>query len=159
MNRENQKSDEDRKQLLNSGNEDLSILPTVSDFPIFLKVKEFYILAHKLSSMQCPSEMKELLKVLYNLSGSESEVMYYLCNNEARATEIADELSKDRSTVQRYLSKLQSTGLVQRESKVEDGKKGRYYIYRIQDKKKMKEEVKQRMKQWEKEKMEVLEEI
>ena len=109
--------------------------------------------------MQCPGEMKELLKVLYNLSGSESEVMYYLCNNEARATEIAEELGKDRSTVQRYLSKLQSTGLVQRESKVEKGKKGRYYIYRIKDKKQMKEEVKQRMKQWEKEKMEVLEDI
>lgn len=109
--------------------------------------------------MQCPTEIKELLKVLYNLSSSETEVMYYLCNNEARTSEIAKELGKDRSTVQRYLSKLQTTGLLQRESKVKDGKKGRYYIYSVPDKDKMKQEVKDRLKDWEDEKLEVLEEL
>jgi len=78
--------------------------------------------------MECPPDIKELLKLLYNLSGSETEVMYYLCDKEARATEIADSLEKYRSTVQRYLSKLRSAGLVERRSKVEK-KKERTLLY------------------------------
>ena len=109
--------------------------------------------------MECPTEIKQLLKVLYNLSSSETEVLYYLCDNEARASDIADELGKDRSTVQRYLSKLQSTGLVERESKVEEGKRGRYYIYSVPDKGEMKSEVKGRMQKWEKEKLDVLNDL
>ena len=109
--------------------------------------------------MECPSEIKQLLKVLYNLSGSETEVMYYLCDNEARASEIADELGKDRSTIQRYLSKLRSTGLVERESKVEAGKRGRYYVYSIPDKEEMKDKIEQRMNEWEDDRMSVLDEI
>lgn len=109
--------------------------------------------------MECPSEMKQLLKVLYNLSGSETQVMYYLCDNEARASDIAEELGKDRSTVQRYLSKLRSTGLVERESKVEDGKRGRYYVYSVPDKDVMKEKIRDRMQEWEDDKMQVLEGI
>ncbi|MFB6115675.1 MAG: ArsR family transcriptional regulator [Candidatus Nanohalobium sp.] len=109
--------------------------------------------------MKCPGEIKELLKVLYNLSGSETEVLYYLCDNEAKASEIAEELGKDRSTIQRYLSKLRSTGLVKRESLVENGKKGRSYVYKVPDKSEMKEKIHDRMEEWEKEKMEVLEDI
>lgn len=109
--------------------------------------------------MKCPTEIRQLLKVLYNLSSSETEVLYYLCDDEARASDIADELGKDRSTVQRYLSKLQSTGLVERESQVEEGKRGRYYIYFVPDKEEMKSEVKERMQEWEQEKMNVLDGI
>ena len=109
--------------------------------------------------MNCPSEIKQLLKVLYNLSSSETEVMYFLCDNEARASEIAEELGKDRSTIQRYLSKLRTTGLVTRESVVEDGKRGRFYVYSVPDKEKMKEKVKNRMNEWEGEKLDVLDEI
>ena len=109
--------------------------------------------------MECPTEIKELLKVLYNLSSSETEVMYYLCNNSARASEIADELGKDRSTIQRYLSKLRATGLVTRESVVEEGKRGRYYVYSVPDKEEMQEKVKERMDKWEEEKLEVLESL
>ncbi|WEL23462.1 helix-turn-helix domain-containing protein [Candidatus Nanohalovita haloferacivicina] len=109
--------------------------------------------------MNCPTEIKQLLKVLYNLSSSETEVLYYLCSNEARASEIADELGKDRSTIQRYLSKLQSTGLLQRESMVEEGKRGRYYVYSVPDKEKLKEKVRVRMDEWADEKLEVLEDI
>ncbi len=109
--------------------------------------------------MECPREIKQLLKTLYNLSSSETEVMYYLCNNRARASEIAEELGKDRSTIQRYLSKLQTTGLIQRESVVEEGKRGRYFAYSISSKEKMKQRIKDRMEEWEKEKLEVLDEI
>jgi predicted transcriptional regulator len=109
--------------------------------------------------MECPTEIKELLKVLYNLSSSETEVMYYLCDEEARASEIADDLGKDRSTVQRYLSKLRTAGLVKRDSKVEEGKRGRYYIYSVPDKDEMKEEVRTKMDEWEDEKLDLLDEI
>ena len=109
--------------------------------------------------MECPAEMKELLKVLYNLSSSETEVMYYLCSNDARATEIAEELGKDRSTVQRYLSKLRTAGLVKRESKVEEGKRGRYYIYSIEDREELKQKIRDRMDEWEEEKLQVIEDL
>ena len=109
--------------------------------------------------MRCPGEIQRLLKVLYGLSGSETEVMYYLCDNEARASEIAEELGKDRSTIQRYLSKLMSSGLIERESMIEDGKKGRYYLYSVPDKKEMKGKIREKMNQWEKDKMEVLEQL
>jgi predicted transcriptional regulator len=109
--------------------------------------------------MQCPGEIKELLKVLYNLSGSETEVMYYLCDEEARASDIAEELGKDRSTIQRYLSTLRTAGLVKRESIVEEGKRGRYYVYSVPDKEELKSKIGERMEEWEKERLEVLEDL
>lgn len=109
--------------------------------------------------MQCPGEIKELLKVLYNLSGSETEVMYYLCDEEARASEIADDLGKDRSTIQRYLSTLRTAGLVERESAVKEGKRGRYYVYSVPDKEELKSKIRERMEEWEKERLEVLEDL
>ncbi len=109
--------------------------------------------------MKCPREIKDLLKVLYNLSPSETEVMYYLCDNEARASDIGEELGKDRSTVQRYLSKLRSAGLVERESVVEEGKKGRFYVYTVRDKEELKQKIENRLDTWKDEKLEVLEEI
>jgi predicted transcriptional regulator len=109
--------------------------------------------------MECPSEIKQLLKVLYNLSGSETEVMYFLCDNEARVSEIAEELGKDRSTIQRYLSKLRSAGLIQRETVTEKGKKGRYYIYSVPDKQEMKENIQEKMQEWEDDKMDILEQL
>jgi len=109
--------------------------------------------------MECPTEIKQLLKVLYNLSSSETEVLYYLCNNEARASDIAEELGKDRSTVQRYLSTLRTADLVERQGKVEDGKRGRYYVYSIPDKEKMKKQIQVRLGEWKQEKLDVLEQI
>ena len=109
--------------------------------------------------MKCPTEIRELLKVLYNLTGSEAEVMYFLCNNEARASEIAEELEKDRSTIQRYLSKLRTTGLVRRESVVEEGKRGRFYVYAVADKEIMKNKIKRRMNEWKNERISALEDL
>lgn len=109
--------------------------------------------------MKCPREIKDLLKVLYNLSPSETEVMYYLCDNEARASDIGEELGKDRSTVQRYLSKLRSAGLVERESVVKEGKKGRFYVYTVRDKEELKQKIENRLDAWKDEKLRVLEEI
>lgn len=109
--------------------------------------------------MKCPGEIKELLKVLYNLSGSETEVLYFLCSREGRASDIAEELGKDRSTVQRYLSKLRTTGLVERESVVREGKRGRHYVYSVPDKEEMKEKIEDRMEDWKQDRLEILEEL
>ena len=109
--------------------------------------------------VQCPSEMKQLLKTLYNLSGSETEVLYYLCDNEGRTSDIAEELGKDRTTVQRYLSKLMGTGLLERRSETEGSDGGRYYIYRTTDKQELKQKVKDKMQRWEEDKIQVLEQI
>lgn len=109
--------------------------------------------------MKCPPEIKDLMKVLYNLSSSETEVLYYLCNNEAKVVEIAEDLEKDRSTVQRYLSTLRTTGLIKRESKVEENKKGRYFVYRVADKDELKQKVEERMEEWKEEKFDKMESI
>ena len=111
------------------------------------------------SVMECPTEIKEMLKVLYNLSSAETEVLYFLCDNEARASKIADEIGKDRSTVQRYLSTLRTAGLVERESITGDSKRGRYYVYEVSDKDKLKNKVRNRMDEWRDEKLEVLDEM
>lgn len=97
--------------------------------------------------------------MLYDLSGSETQVMYYLCDNDARASDIAEEFGKDRSTIQRYLSKLRSAGLIERESVVEEGKRGRYYVYSVPDKKRLKRKIQERMDEWEDDKMSVLDDL
>lgn len=122
-------------------------------------MKEFLILHHSLSIMDCPSELKELLKVIYGLSGSEAEVLTRVCEEEWRADALAEELGKDRSTVQRYLSKLRSANLVSRETVNEPGKRGRHYIYMAPEPQELKKQIRQRMKEWENDKLEVLEEV
>lgn len=109
--------------------------------------------------MNCPAELQELLKVLYSLNPSEAEVFYYLCDNEKRVSKVAENLDKDRSTVQRYLSKLRSAGLVKRRSKVEEGKKGRYFIYTTEDKERLKEKIKKRLEDWSRDKKEKIDSI
>lgn len=107
--------------------------------------------------MGCSQEVKDLLKTLYGLSSSESEVLTLLCDGEGRRIEvIAEEVGKDRSTVQRYISKLRAVGLVSRRAETEG--RGRFYIYRI-DKEKMKKKVKNRLDEWVDEKLEELERI
>ncbi|MFB6203962.1 MAG: ArsR family transcriptional regulator [Candidatus Nanohaloarchaea archaeon] len=108
--------------------------------------------------MDCPREIKELLDVLYNLSPAETEVVYYLCEEDARVQEIAEDLGKDRSTVQRYLSTLRTAGLVKRESEAEGGSRGRHYVYSV-DRQEMKQEIRDRLDQWKEDKIAVIEDL
>jgi len=109
--------------------------------------------------MECPPDIKELLKLLYNLSGSETEVMYYLCDKEARATEIADSLEKIglrfKGIFQNYV--LRDWWNV--EARLKKGKKGRYYIYAVPDKEELKQKIKQRLDDWEENKLKTLEDL
>lgn len=107
--------------------------------------------------MECSQEFKDLLKTLYGLSPSESEVLTLLCDGKGRRIEkIAEELGKDRSTVQRYVSKLRAVGLISRESETEG--RGRYYVYRIESER-MKNKVRERLDEWVEEKIDELEKI
>ncbi len=109
--------------------------------------------------MECPQEIKELMKTLYGFSPSESQVMTVLCEEDSlRVEEMAEILDKDRSTVQRYVSKLRAAGLIKRNSVTKEKGKGRYYVYHI-DKEKMKEKIRNKLDSWKKEKEEELEKI
>ncbi|MFB6076156.1 MAG: helix-turn-helix domain-containing protein [Candidatus Aenigmatarchaeota archaeon] len=106
----------------------------------------------------CPEDLKELLKVIYNLSSSEVEVLYHLCgNSRKRVNIIAKSLNRDRSTIQRILNNLLSVGLVKRKTNTYDNnKKGRYYTYSTIDKKDLKNRIRKKIEDWETNKLNVL---
>lgn len=109
--------------------------------------------------MECPAELQELLRVLYDLSSSESAVLMYLCDSDGTPAEIAEDLDRDRSTVQRYLSKLRSAGLVQREVQNTAGKRGRSYRYSVPDKDIMKDRIRDRLEEWRQQRLDALDDI
>ncbi|MFB6166912.1 MAG: helix-turn-helix domain-containing protein [Candidatus Nanohaloarchaea archaeon] len=109
--------------------------------------------------MKCPPELTELLKTLYSLSPAESEVFASLCSEEASVEELAERLGKDRSTVQRYLSSLQTAGLITRRPDTSPNRKGRKYVYYVPDKEELKVQIKQRLEDWEEDKVSKLEEL
>lgn len=108
--------------------------------------------------MECPRELEELLEVLYELSPRESEVLNYLCTQEARIDELSGLTGKDRSTVQKYLYSLRDSGLVKRKSVTTDKGKGRYFVYYTEDVENLKEKIRERLEEWEEDKLEALEE-
>ncbi len=109
--------------------------------------------------MECSQELKDLMKTLYNFSSSESQVLILLCEEEGmRIDEMAEKLGKDRSTVQRYVSKLQATDLVKRESVTTQKGKGRFFRYFL-NKEEVKKKILSRLEEWKKEKEEEVEKI
>ncbi|MCJ7479189.1 MAG: MarR family transcriptional regulator [Candidatus Nanohaloarchaeota archaeon QJJ-7] len=108
--------------------------------------------------MRCPPELTELLKTLYNLSPAESEVFASVCGEEWTVEELSEALERDRSTVQRYLSSLQAAGLISRRTG-STSERGRSYVYFVSDKDELKDRIKQRLDDWEHEKVEKLEEL
>lgn len=109
--------------------------------------------------MSCPPELQELLKTLYDLSPAESEVLARLCEEEAGVEELAEALGKDRSTVQRYISPLRAAGLVSRRPVGTEDGRGRAYRYYIEDVAVLKDRVRNRLQEWEEEKLAVLDEL
>lgn len=108
--------------------------------------------------MECPPELRQCLKVVFGLSKAESQLMYYLCNEQARTTQIAEDLDKDASTIRRYLKKLQDHDLIQRIEKSGD-QPGRYYEYGVADKEALKRRVKERLDKWRTERINDLEKL
>jgi len=75
-------------------------------------------------------DCKEVMSCIFDINKRDIELYKFLVNkNEMRVEEIAKELNKDRSTIQRSLKKLMSCMLVERKKKI-IGKGGYYYTYR-----------------------------
>lgn len=109
----------------------------------------------------CPEELKDLFRTIYNLSDSEIEVFYYLCNKGGqKVVDIAEGLNRSRSTTQKILKTLLTVGIIERESRTYPGsKKGRYYVYSLANKEELKENVKEKVIEWKEKKFEVLDEL
>lgn len=107
--------------------------------------------------MKCPYELEEVFEVVFNLSGSEIDILMHLCDNPGTPKEVAESVDKDRSTVQRYLSNLMKTGLVDRE-RVEKKGKGRSFRYSV-DREGLRENVSEALEEWFDERIELIEEI
>lgn len=102
--------------------------------------------------MECSPELEELLEVVFNLSSREIDVLMALCGSDLSVEEISEELDRDRSTVQRYLSGLKKSGLV----KV--SKDGRKHIYSV-DRDSLREEALKQLEIWSENKRDAIEQI
>ncbi len=107
--------------------------------------------------MKCPYELEEVFEVVFNLSGSEIDVLMHLCDNPGTPKEVADSVGKDRSTVQRYLSNLMKAGLVDRE-RVDKQGKGRSFKYSV-DREGLRENVSDSLEGWFEERMDLVDQI
>ena len=107
--------------------------------------------------MKCPYELEEVFKVVFNLSGSEIDILMHLCDSPGTPKEVSDAVEKDRSTVQRYLSNLMKTGLVDRE-RVEKEGKGRSFRYSV-DKEALRENVKEALEDWYEDRKDLIDQI
>lgn len=102
--------------------------------------------------MECPPGLEELLKTVFNLSGREIDVLMALCDEELSVQEIAEEIGRDRSTVQRYLDGLRKTGLIER------SRNGRKHLYRV-DRSELREQVQHELDAWVQAKEQALDEL
>jgi len=102
---------------------------------------------------------KDLFKCTLGLNQVEIEVLYYLIENHASETlEIAQNLKKDRSTIQRALQNLINLKLILREpisikelnkkSKKNNRKSGYLYLYDTIDKKQIKKRFNTLLEEW-----------
>ena len=107
--------------------------------------------------MKCPYELEEVFQVVFNLSGSEIDVLMHLCDSPGTPKEVSADIEKDRSTVQRYLSNLMKTGLVDRE-RVEKEGKGRSFRYSV-DKEALRENVKEVLEDWYEDRKDLIDQI
>lgn len=95
-------------------------------------------------------EVRELLSMFYRIPVSDIDVFFSFCGvSGARVEEISEKMGKDKSTVQRCINRLYSSGLLKRESKCcVEGKKGRYFIYSAVSKGKLKEMLLLHLNNW-----------
>jgi predicted transcriptional regulator len=89
----------------------------------------------------------DLLCCAFGLRNSEIDVYFSLISGPKTVEDIADRISKDRSTVQRVLNKLHSKGLVKREIKtIERG--GYFYEYYAEDTEVVRDQILAQLEDW-----------
>ena len=90
---------------------------------------------------------QDLLSCMYNLKPIDLEVFLQVAKNQwATLDQIAESVKRDRSSTHRVLAKLQSAGLIHKQSRGLKGG-GYYHIYAAANPEKIKENAKQRVKE------------
>ena len=90
---------------------------------------------------------QDLLNCLYNLKPIDLQIFLQVAKNQwATLDQIAEAVERDRSSTHRCLAKLQSGGLVHKQSRGLKGG-GYYHVYNIVDPEKIKENARQRVKE------------
>ena len=90
---------------------------------------------------------QDLLSCMYNLKPIDLEVFLQVAKNQwATLDQIAESVQRDRSSTHRVLAKLQSAGLIHKQSRGIKGG-GYYHIYAAANPEKIKENAKQRVKE------------
>ncbi len=99
---------------------------------------------------KCDKRVRSLLEVVYDFGDAEIDALLLLCGaGEARVGEISKLAGKDRSTVQRLLTRLTKAGLVQREARCCTGpKKGRYFAYSLVPPSELRSRMRARTRHW-----------
>ncbi len=78
--------------------------------------------------------MSKVLKRLMGLNNLEVRVFEIVRDIDSRVEPIADKVQRDISSVNRAINTLIKVGLVSRESKCCDEKRGRYFVYSVSPK-------------------------
>jgi predicted transcriptional regulator len=90
---------------------------------------------------------QDLLSCMYNLKPIDLEIFLQVAKNQwATLDQIAESVQRDRSSTHRVLAKLQSAGLIHKQSRGLKGG-GYYHIYAAANPEKIKENAKQRVKE------------
>ncbi len=110
---------------------------------------------------ECDKRLRSLLEVVYGFGDAEINTLLLLCAaGEARVGELSRLAAKDRSTMQRLLTRLTGAGLVRREARCCTGpKKGRYFVYSLVPPAELKSRIRARSRQWYLERMAAIEDF
>ena len=97
----------------------------------------------------CTISFKDIITCGFELSKGEFAVMMHLLptGDELTAQEIAEELGKDRTTVQRAVSSLTDKGILRRRQ-MNRPKGGYTFLYSIRDKERLKERILLMVERW-----------
>lgn len=109
----------------------------------------------------CDDRITSLLEVIYDLGGTEIQCLVEICRRgNLRVESLAEELNRDRSTVQKALNQLISFGLVERKARCCQGpKRGRYYTYSPIRSGRLRDELKARLDSWYRDRIEAIDRI
>lgn len=98
--------------------------------------------------LQNNRDCESVITCLYNIKPADEK--YYLLlldNSPLTATQIANKLDKDKSTVHRSLNRLVNTQLIDRKKKQQD-KKGYEYVFIAKNPKEIEKEMKLLLQEW-----------
>lgn len=89
------------------------------------------------------SNTLKIIKDFYNLKEHEIKALKVISNNPYNIIDLSKKLRKERSTLQKTLSKLTKLGFFDKCSKCCDQSGGRYFVYSIKSRTKIVSKIKQ----------------